>query len=117
MPAPGLGPLRGRRVLAVVDGQVEVVEVDVRVAAVLTQPIEQQDRGVLERTQLRLVERVGLGRRRLAGTADCGEVPGHTGRGQVGDATVVDVEPGALPHPGEHELTQGRHPSIHGAAD
>src|SRR5204863_4939302 len=51
----GVGPFGGRRVLAVVDGQVEVVDVHIGVGAVVLEDAEGDAQHVFERPEVRLV--------------------------------------------------------------
>ena len=105
-----LGALFDRRVLAVVDGQVEVVEMHERVAAVLLELAEADAKRVLERREVGLVV-VGRG----AGRVQTGEGASDARRRQVLDGTVVFVETGVLPDDGDLQVAHRAHPGVHRA--
>ena len=102
-------PLVGGRVLAVVDGQVEVADVDERVAPVLLGLDEGGARPVLERGQMGLVVRVG---ERWAPEAR--HAGPDAGVGEILHLAVVVVQSGVLTGLGHHQVAHRAQPGVHG---
>ena len=83
---------------------------DERVGAVVLELAEADAQHLLERLDVRLVV---IGRR--AGVRETGETRAHAFGRQVLDHTVVGVEPGVLPHQGNHEVTHRLESGLHRA--
>ena len=89
-------PVFGWRVVAVITGQVQLVEVQQEIPPVHLQIAELNSRGDLEYSQVRLVIRITKPAARPGGGAQAAQPGPHPGRRQILDAAVVFVAAAGL---------------------
>ena len=108
----GRVPFGSGRVVLVVAGQVQLAQVEQRVAPVQLQVGEHHPAIILGRAQVRLVVRVGLRGAGLPRRLQLGEPRRHPGRGQVLRDAVVFVPAAVLARLGDVQVADRAHPWI-----
>ena len=105
---PGGLALLGGRVLPVVAGQVQVLQVQERTSAVLFELPVDDSCPLLEGPEMSLDHRIGHGR-----PAKAGERTSHSARREVLHHAVIVVKPDGLPGLGDEQLADRPKPPVH----